>query len=157
METATAIVCITLLVLPAPFLTAQEKPADAKEKPAATESAAPRHNEKPATLKYELANEVKLKGIVEEVKLVPKSCTGETGTHLVLRTDQGLVEVQVAPETFLTDLSVTFTKGEKLTAVAAKVTRPEGDLYLAREVDRDSGTLVLRDPKGGPVWTWKKS
>jgi hypothetical protein len=29
------------------------------------------------------------------------------------------------------------------------------DLILAREVVKGSDTLVLRDDKGNPVWSWK--
>ena len=106
--------------------------------------------------RYNISAELKIKGVVEEVKSVPRACTGETATHLMLRTDKGILEVQVAPEAFLKELDVNFQKGDKLEVTVSKVSRPEGDIYLAREVDKDGNALVVRDDKGDPVWTWMK-
>src|SRR5690242_16510491 len=72
--------------------------------------------------KYDKSAEVKLKGTVEEVKMVAGTCCKESCMHLVLRTDKGLVEVQVAPEAFLKEMEVEFAKGDKLEVTAAKVT-----------------------------------
>lgn len=107
--------------------------------------------------KYVLANEVTLKGVVEEVKEVPRSCLGETGLHLMLKTDKETVEVQVAPVDFMKFMEVTFAKGEKLDIVASKVSR-EGaaDLYLARVITHNSNEVAVRDKKGEPGWTWMK-
>jgi hypothetical protein len=106
--------------------------------------------------KYNKSAEVKLKGTVEEVKDVPGTCCKDTCVHLMLRTDQGVFEIQVAPEAFLQDLEVKFEKGDKLDVVAAKVSKDGTDVYLAREIDRNGNVLVVRDNDGGPVWSWKK-
>jgi len=106
--------------------------------------------------KYDKTAEVKLKGTVEEVREVPGSCCKDKCTHLMLRTDKGLLEIQVAPEAFLKDMEVTFAKGDKIDVIAAKVTKDGVDTYLAREITNNGNVLVVRDNEGGPVWGWKK-
>jgi hypothetical protein len=106
--------------------------------------------------KYDKASEVKLKGSVEEVKDVPGTCCKEACVHLMLRTDKGLVEIQVAPEAFLQDLEVKFEKGDKVEVTAARITQNGTDVYLAREINKDGNILIVRDNEGGPVWNWKK-
>jgi hypothetical protein len=104
--------------------------------------------------KYDKASEVKMKGTVEEVKGVAGSCCTEKCIHLMLRTDKGLVEIQVAPDVFLKDMEVAFAKGDKLEVTAAKIDGAES--YLAREINMNGSILIVRDDQGGPVWNWKK-
>lgn len=106
--------------------------------------------------KYDKSAEVALKGAVEEVKDVPGTCCKEACVHLMLRTDQGVFEIQVAPEAFLQDLEVKFEKGDKINVVASKITKDGTDVYLAREIDRNGNVLIVRDNDGGPVWSWNK-
>jgi hypothetical protein len=72
----------------------------------------------------------------------------------MLRTDKGVVEIQVAPEAFLKDMEVTFAKGDKLEVTASKLAN--SDVYLAREITKNGDVVVVRDGAGGPVWNWKK-
>lgn len=104
--------------------------------------------------KYDLANEVKVKGTVDEVKTIGTAEPKET--HLVLRTDKGLVEICLCPAKFLTEMDMSFAKGDKLEVTGAKSKEgPDGtEVILAREIVRGDNTLVLRDKTGGPVWTW---
>lgn len=105
--------------------------------------------------KYNKAAEVKLSGVVDEVKDVP--CGKDSCVVLTLQTEKAVATVQIAPEAFLKDMEVKFAKGDKLLITAAKITAADGnDLYLAREITQNGNLLVVRDPEGGPVWTWKK-
>jgi hypothetical protein len=107
--------------------------------------------------KYDLSAEITFKGTVDEVKEVPKSCLGQTGVHLIMLTDAGKVEVQVAPVDYLTFMNVTFAKGEVLKVVASKVMLDGNPLLLAREITRKGDDLVVvRDKTGAPAWTWMK-
>ncbi len=110
--------------------------------------------EKQTGPKYDVANEVKVKGTVEEIKTIGTVEPKET--HLVLRTDKGLVEICLCPAKFLTEMDMSFTKGDKLkvTGAKAKEGADEAEVVLAREIVRGENTLVLRDKNGGPVWTW---
>lgn len=109
-----------------------------------------------SNLKYDSGSEATVKGTVQEVREVPGSCMGETGLHLILTTDAGSLEVQVAPVEFLKVMEVTFAKGEKLDIVGSKVTLDGNPLVLAREINQNGNQVVVRDKKGEPVWTWMK-
>lgn len=104
--------------------------------------------------KYNPADEIKLKGTVESVKQVPNSCGGFTGTHIMLKTDKGVLEVQIAPADFLKELDISFAAGDPLEITGVKVKQADTEMLLAREVVRKGNSLVVRDPKGEPVWTW---
>lgn len=102
------------------------------------------------TPKYEKASEVRLKGTIEEVKLVPGP---EEGAHFVLKTTDGSILVHVAPEKFLKEIvETTFNTGDMVEVVGSKIKAEEGPEILAKEITRDNNTLTLRDPKGIPVW-----
>jgi hypothetical protein len=129
-------VFVVLLVLAVPLALAQKTGVD--------------------TAKYDPAKEIKLKGSVEEIKEVPGP-KGEVGVELVLKTDTGLVEVRLCPNSFLKEFEVVFAKGDQLDITGAKIKIDDKDVVLAREIVRGNDTLVLRDKQGAPVWTWLKS
>jgi hypothetical protein len=103
--------------------------------------------------KYDTANEVKIKGVVEDIREVP----GEfEGTHLVVKTDTGTVLVHVAPADFLTEMDTSFKKGDEVQVIGAKAPDAPETEILAREITVGTNTTTLRDDKGIPVWAgWK--
>jgi len=64
--------------------------------------------------------------------------------------------VYLGPKSLLDDLGVSFSKGDEIALTGSKVNHGEADLILAREVVKGSDTLVLRDDKGNPVWSWRR-
>jgi hypothetical protein len=64
--------------------------------------------------------------------------------------------VYLCPESFLKDMGFSFSKGDEIALTGSKVKQESGELILAREVVKGTDTLVLRDDKGGPVWSWHK-
>jgi len=66
------------------------------------------------------------------------------------------VDVYLCPKSFLDDLGVSFGKGDEIALTGSKVKQGETDLILAREVVKGNDTLVLRDDKGNPVWSWHR-
>ena len=126
---------------------------------AAQKASAPKNDAsppKPTGPKYDLSTEATVKGVIEEIKEVPNSCMGETGVHLVLKTDSGPVEVQIAPAAFLKEMEIGFEKGERLQVVGSKVTKDGATLLLARSIARNNAELVVRDKQGEPLWTWMR-
>jgi uncharacterized protein YdeI (BOF family) len=111
-------------------------------------------NQKPATPKYDVANEVTIKGTVDDIKTVGPENSKDT--HLMVKTDKGVVEVCLCPAKFLSDMDMNFAKGDKLeiTGARAKQAPDDTEVILAREIVRGETTMVLRDKTGGPVWTW---
>lgn len=100
--------------------------------------------------KYDLTTEVKLKGIVEEVKTIPGPAEG---IHLMLKTGTDTVLIHVAPESFLKDMDVAFEKGDQLEITGSKIKVDGQDEVLAREIIKSGNQLTLRDKKGTPIWS----
>lgn len=105
--------------------------------------------------KYDIHTEAKMKGTVEEVKLPPKGSEKEAA-HLLVKIATDTADVYLCPKSFLDEMGVTFTKGEEIALTGSKVKQGEADLILAREVVKGTDTLLLRDEKGNPIWTWHR-
>ncbi|MGB8769146.1 MAG: hypothetical protein WCC92_06005 [Candidatus Korobacteraceae bacterium] len=105
--------------------------------------------------KYDMANEVKIKGVIEDIREVP----GEfQGTQLVVKTDTKTVLVDVAPSEFLKEIDTSFNKGDQVEVVGAKAPNAPDEEILAREITDGTNTATLRDDKGIPIWAgWKPS
>ena len=103
--------------------------------------------------KYDATQEVKVKGVIEDVHDSP----GEfEGTQLVVKTDTGTTLVYVAPAQFLKEMDTEFKKGDQVEVVGAKNTGAAGEQVLAKEITVGNNTTTLRDDKGVPVWSgWK--
>ncbi len=111
------------------------------------------HPAKATGPKYDTANEVKIKGVILEVREVP----GEfQGTLLVVQTDTKTISVLVAPADFLKEIDTTFNKGDQVVVVGAKAPDAPEEEILAREITDGNNTATLRDDKGIPIWAgWK--
>ncbi len=109
--------------------------------------------QEPSPPKYDLRTETKLKGSVEEV-ILPSKSNDKVIVHLSVKTGTDTVDVYLCPKSFLDDMGVSFGKGDEISLTGSKVKQGEADLILAREVVKGTDTLVLRDDKGNPVWSW---
>lgn len=105
--------------------------------------------------KYDVKNEVKVKGVVEEIRQVPGQFEA---THLVVKTDSKTVLVYVAPANFLKEIDTAFNKGDQVEVVGTRAPDATEEEILAREITVGQNTTTLRDDKGIPVWAgWKPS
>ncbi len=105
--------------------------------------------------KYDLKTEAKFKGTVADLQLPPKGSEKEIA-HLVLKNGADAVDVYLCPQAFLADMGFSLSKGDEIALTGSKVKQGEADLILAREVVKGNDTLVLRDEKGSPVWSWRR-
>jgi hypothetical protein len=105
--------------------------------------------------KYDVHTETKMKGTVEEVKLPPDGNKKEAA-HLLVKSGTDTTDVYLCPKSFLDEMGVSFTKGEEIALTGSKVKQGETDLILAREVVKGTDTLLLRDEKGNPIWSWHR-
>ena len=96
-----------------------------------------------------------MKGTVEEVRLPPKGSEKEIA-HLLVKNGTESVDVYLCPRSFLEEMGVAFSKGDEIAVTGSKVKQDGADLVLAREMVKGNDTLVLRDDKGNPVWTWQR-
>ena len=103
--------------------------------------------------KYDVANEVTIKGVIDEVKDFQCPVSGGMGAHLVVKTDKGLVTVHLALSKFMSEYGLSFAKGDEvvITGVRAKV-GDDDNAILARKIERGNQTFVFRDKEGKPLW-----
>ena len=103
--------------------------------------------------KYDIHAETKMKGTIEELKLSTKGSEKEIA-HMLLNDGTATFDIYLCPNSFLQDMGITFKKGDEIALTGSKVKQAESELVLAREVVKGTDTLVLRDAKGSPVWSW---
>ena len=99
---------------------------------------------------YDPSKEVLLKGVVKEVKEF--SCPvseGEMGSHLLLETADGMVQVHLAPGRVMRSQNLRFNPGEQLVVLGARVGMKMGSTDLiAREITRGNESFLFRDRQG---------
>jgi len=100
--------------------------------------------------KYDPASETTLKGVVDQMKLVPPS-GGKPVAYLVMKGDDA-AQVFLCPKKFLDDMGVDFKTGDEIQIIGSKIKHEGADLILAREVAKGGDTLTLRFKDGKPAW-----
>ena len=105
-----------------------------------------------AVPKYDLAQEVKVKGEVLEIKEYECPISGGMGAHIVLQTSEGPVEIHLALASYLSEYGISFTKGDKLEIIGNKITFHDVPAMLVRKIIKDQSEYAFRDPKGNPLW-----
>jgi hypothetical protein len=101
---------------------------------------------------YNVSTEVKIEGAVQEVQQFWCPINGDEGTHLMLKTGTGILQVHVAPRRFLLGNGVSFDKGDQITVIGSTVTYEGHDAVIARKITRGDQTFVFRQPDGRPLW-----
>ena len=105
--------------------------------------------------KYDLTAELKLKGVLDDVKQLSLGPKREI-VEIIVKSGADSSEVLLCPKSFQDDMGITLAKGDEVSLTGSKVKRDGADVILGREVVKGNDTLVLRDDKGNPVWTWPK-
>jgi len=103
--------------------------------------------------KYDSHTETKTKGVVDEIKEIPLSSKREI-TELMVKSGSDTLRVFLCPKSFQDDMGVSFSKGDEISLTGSKVKLEDADVILGKEVVKGNDTLLLRDDKGNPVWTW---
>jgi len=105
--------------------------------------------------KYDSHTETKTKGVVDEITEFPLANKREI-TELMVKSGSDTFRVFLCPKSFQDEMGVSFSKGDEVAFTGSKVKLEDADVILGKEVVKGNGTLLLRDDKGNPVWTWKK-
>lgn len=96
---------------------------------------------------YDAAAEVTVKGTVEDLKQGPAH-----GTHLMLNTPDGTLELALGPSWYQADKKYELSKGDNIEVIGAKSRVDGRELLLVREIKKGSETMTFRDAKGFPMW-----
>jgi len=78
--------------------------------------------------------------------------TGDEGTHLLVKTADGSLQVHVAPTRFLRDQRLSFTKGDQIEVVGSRLVYDGHEALIARSVTWGHQTVAFREPTGKPMW-----
>ncbi len=80
------------------------------------------------------------------------------GVHLMVKTGENTVSVNLGPGWYIEDQGITFEPEDKLEITGSKVTFDEEQVIIASEVKKGDEVLELRDGNGIPAWSgWRKS
>jgi hypothetical protein len=101
---------------------------------------------------YDPGTELKISGIVQNVESFYCPISGAQGTHLLVATDKGVIQVHVAPTDYLREKNLSFQKGDRVEIVGSKMRFAGRDAVVARTVSRDDMSLSFRKADGKPVW-----
>lgn len=101
--------------------------------------------------KYDASTETKVKGVIQELKLVPPS-GGKPIVYLAMKGSPDPFQVFLCPKKFLDDMGIAFKADDEIEITGSKIKQDGGDLILAREVLKSGETLTLRFKDGKPAW-----
>jgi len=99
---------------------------------------------------YDQSTETTISGTIEQISTVDAMC--HAGTHAVVKTDKGNVDVGLGPTQFLTDQKLELKKGDKVEVIGAKAHTQKGEVFVARQITSGDKTVTLRDAQGVPAW-----
>ena len=99
---------------------------------------------------YNPSTETTIKGTVDDVTNPSRGAM--MGTHLSVRTAEGVATVALGPANFIASSGFSFAKGDAVEVVGSKLTMGGKEWIVAREVAKDGKTLLLRDKDGNPKW-----
>jgi hypothetical protein len=99
---------------------------------------------------YDPSTETTISGTIEQINTVDAMC--HAGTHVVIKTDKGNVDVGLGPTQFLTDQKLELKKGDTIKVIGAKANTKKGEVFIARQITSGEKTVTLRDTKGVPAW-----
>lgn len=102
--------------------------------------------------KYDPSDEVTVQGVVQDVQQFYCPITGEVGTHLIVKTENGTFQVHVAPPRFLRNNNLSFSTGDQVQVVGSRVIFQGHGAVIARTVTRGGQTVAFRESNGHPLW-----
>ena len=101
---------------------------------------------------YDVAAQVTVQGVVNEVQEFYCPISGDVGTHLNVATTNGVVEVHVAPTRFLRGEEWQFAPGDQIEVTGSQVLFHGHPALIAQSIVRGNQTVALRRADGRPMW-----
>lgn len=86
-----------------------------------------------------------------------RSMPGLAVQGLILKTNQGNIEVYLGPPSYVAEQKFTLLKGDALEVHGFKVLREQRAAFYAAKIKRNNQTLKLLDEHGSPLWKQQDS
>ena len=102
--------------------------------------------------RFDVKKEVQIKGTIQEVKNYSCPVTGTVGTHLALKTSDGLIEVHVAAAKFLQEYGIHFTANDEVVMIGTKGSYQGSPAFLPRIIMVGNNSYFVRGADGKPLW-----
>src|SRR5580658_6566733 len=99
---------------------------------------------------YQVGRETNLVGTVSSV--VENSKTGPLGTHVMVQSGSGLVDVHVGSSKYLALNKLNLKTGDSVRFVGENFTVGADTVFYARIVQDGTAAGAVRSPKGAPLW-----
>jgi hypothetical protein len=99
---------------------------------------------------YQVGREVSLVGTISSV--VENSKTGPLGTHVMVQSPSGLVDVHVGSARYLEMNKLNLKSGDSVRIVGENFTVGADTVFFARIVQDGTAAVAVRSPKGMPLW-----
>jgi hypothetical protein len=99
---------------------------------------------------YDLSREVNVVGTVSAV--VENSKTGPLGTHVIVQTAGGAVDVHVGSAKFLKLNELTLASGDAVRVIGQSFAVGSDTVFFARIIQRGTKAVAVRSPRGMPLW-----
>jgi hypothetical protein len=101
--------------------------------------------------RYNPSTETTVKGTIQEVQQRTRGAW--TGTHVILKTEQGTLDVHLGPSDFLAKQHLTLSSGDRIEVTGSKVNIGQAEELLARTVKKGDKVFTLRNERGIPEWS----
>jgi len=102
--------------------------------------------------RYDAAAEMTIHGVVQDVRNFYCPISGDEGTHLIVATEKGTIEVHLAPTRFLNGRRWQFFRGDEVDVVGSRIAYRGREALIARTIARGNQTVALRKADGKPLW-----
>jgi hypothetical protein len=99
---------------------------------------------------YSEARESNLVGTVSSV--VENGKTSPLGTHVIVQTPSGFVDVHIGSAKYLTANHLALATGDSVRIIGELFTAGSDTVFLARIVQKGTAAVAVRSPKGMPLW-----
>ena len=98
---------------------------------------------------YNPATEDIVRGVVQEAQDFDCPVSeGELGSHLMLKTAQGVLRIHLAPARLMAKRNLRFVAGDQIQVLGSKVRLEGMNGLIAREITRGNETIIFRDGQG---------
>jgi hypothetical protein len=99
---------------------------------------------------YQVGREVNLVGTVSSV--VENSKTGPLGTHVMVQSQSGVIDVHVGSAKYLELNKLNLKSGDSVRILGENFTVGTDTVFFARIVQDGTAAVAVRSPKGMPLW-----
>lgn len=107
---------------------------------------------------YDPHSVVLAKGSIASIETFIPSTGMSTGLHMVIKTQDGKLNIHLGPSWFLENQEIVLNVGDDVTVEGSRVAFGKDSVIIAGRVTRGEDVLVLRDSGGLPAWNgWRRN